>query len=241
MDTIELIQSAHDGDVAAREQVIVDNMALVWSIVRRFSGRGYEPDDLFQIGTIGLMKAIDRFDSNYDVKFSTYAVPMIIGEIKRFIRDDGIVKISRSIKENNWKISKSKEQLMQINNKEPTIEEIAADTGLSVEDIVLATEASQEVDSIYSKVYSGNGEDIYMVDRLACADDVSEQQKIINHIMVKQLLEELPPEERNLIELRYYQDKTQTEVAKSMGISQVQVSRIEKRVLLKMKKRAACE
>lgn len=130
---------------------------------------------------------------------------------------------------------------MQLNHKEPTIEEIAADTGLTVDDVVLATEAAQEVDSIYSTVYSGNGEDIYMVDRLGSKDDESEQQKIINHILVRQLLEELPPEERNLIELRYYQDKTQTEVAKSMGISQVQVSRIEKRVLLKMKKRAACE
>lgn len=241
MDTIELIKCAHEGDGDARERVVVDNMALVWSIVRRFSGRGYEPDDLFQIGSIGLMKAIDRFDTAYDVKFSTYAVPMIIGEIKRFIRDDGIVKISRSIKENNWKISKARELLMQLNHKEPTIEEIAADTGLTVDDVVLATEAAQEVDSIYSTVYSGNGEDIYMVDRLGSKDDESEQQKIINHILVRQLLEELPPEERNLIELRYYQDKTQTEVAKSMGISQVQVSRIEKRVLLKMKKRAACE
>lgn len=241
MDTIDLIKSAHDGDEGSREKVIIDNMALVWSIVRRFSGRGYDPNDLFQIGSIGLMKAIDRFDTSYDVKFSTYAVPMVIGEIKRFIRDDGIVKISRSIKENNWKISKSREHLTQLNNKEPTIEEIAADTGLTVDDVVLATEAAQEVDSIYSTVYSGNGEDIYMVDRLGNSDDNDEQQKIINHILVKQLLDELPPDERNLIELRYYQDKTQTEVAKCMGISQVQVSRIEKRVLLKMKKRAACE
>lgn len=241
MDTIELIKLSHDGDVNAREQVVVDNMALVWSIVRRFSGRGYEPEDLFQIGSIGLMKAIDRFDTSYDVRFSTYAVPMIIGEIKRFIRDDGIVKISRSIKENNWKINQAKEQLMQLNHREPTIDELASYTGIAAEDIVMAVEAAQEIDSIYSTVYSGGGEDIYMVDRLCSEEDNGEQQKIINHILVGQLLEELPPEERNLIELRYYQDKTQTEVAKRMGISQVQVSRIEKRVLLKMRKRAACE
>ena len=241
MDTIELIRLSHDGDSLAREQVITDNMALVWSIVRRFSGRGYEPEDLFQIGCIGLMKAVDRFDTSYDVKFSTYAVPMIIGEIKRFIRDDGIVKISRGIKENNRKLGKAKEELIQMNQREPTIEELAKYTGIATEDIVMAMAALQEVDSIYSTVYSGGGEDIYIVDRLGDDNDVSENQRVIDHIFVNQLLEELPPDERNLIELRYYQDKTQTEVAKRMGISQVQVSRLEKRVLLKMRKRASGE
>jgi len=241
LDTIELIRLSHDGDSLAREQVITDNMALVWSIVRRFSGRGYEPEDLFQIGCIGLMKAVDRFDTSYDVKFSTYAVPMIIGEIKRFIRDDGIVKISRGIKENNRKLGKAKEELIQMNQREPTIEELAKYTGIATEDIVMAMAALQEVDSIYSTVYSGGGEDIYIVDRLGDDNDVSENQRVIDHIFVNQLLEELPPDERNLIELRYYQDKTQTEVAKRMGISQVQVSRLEKRVLLKMRKRASGE
>lgn len=241
MDTIELIRLSHDGDSLAREQVITDNMALVWSIVRRFSGRGYEPEDLFQIGCIGLMKAVDRFDTSYDVKFSTYAVPMIIGEIKRFIRDDGIVKISRGIKENSRKLGKAKEELVQMNQREPTIEELAKYTGIATEDIVMAMAALQEVDSIYSTVYSGSGEDIYMVDRLGDDNDVSDNQRVIDHIFVNQLLEELPPDERNLIELRYYQDKTQTEVAKRMGISQVQVSRLEKRVLLKMRKRASGE
>ena len=131
MDSIELIKLAHDGDPTAREQVIVNNMALVWSIVRRFSNRGYELDDLFQIGSIGLMKAIDKFDLSFGVKFSTYAVPMIIGEIKRFIRDDGIVKVSRSIKENGWKIRQATERLMQENHREPTIVEIAESTGLT--------------------------------------------------------------------------------------------------------------
>lgn len=241
LDTIELIKKAHEGDNEAREQVVVDNMALVWSIVRRFTGRGYDPDDLFQIGSIGLMKAIDRFDMTYDVKFSTYAVPMIIGEIKRFIRDDGIVKVSRNIKENGWKIHQASEMLMQLNNREPTVSEIAEYTGLSDDDVVMAATALQEVDSIYSTVYSGNGEDIYIVDRLSQEEQTNEQQRVINNIMISQLLDELSEGERNLIELRYYQDKTQTEVAKKMGISQVQVSRIEKRVLLKMRKKAACE
>jgi len=241
LDTIELIKKAHTGDKEARERVVIDNMALVWSIVRRFSGRGCDPEDLFQIGSIGLMKAIDRFDISYDVKFSTYAVPMIIGEIKRFLRDDGLVKVSRSIKENGWKIRRAEEQLIQLNQKEPSIEELVEITGLSKEDIVMATEASLEVDSIYSKVYSGSGDDIYIVDRLSCQDENLRQLGVINHIMLDQLLGELQEDERKLIELRYYQDKTQTEVAGVLGISQVQVSRIEKRVLNKMRKRAACE
>ena len=140
LDTIELIKIARDGNSSAREEIIVNNMALVWSIVKRFSNRGYEPEDLFQIGCIGLMKAVDKFDLSFNVKFSTYAVPMIIGEIKRFLRDDGLVKISRSIKENNVKIRQAKEQIMQKLNREPTMNEIAEATGLSVDDIVVAAD-----------------------------------------------------------------------------------------------------
>ena len=212
MDSIELIKLAHDGDPTAREQVIVNNMALVWSIVRRFSNRGYELDDLFQIGSIGLMKAIDKFDLSFGVKFSTYAVPMIIGEIKRFIRDDGIVKVSRSIKENGWKIRQATERLMQENHREPTIVEIAESTGLTSEEIVVASEASQEVESIYSTVYSGNGDDIYMVDRIANDNEARkdgtsygndhEKDKILDQLLLEQLLSDLPENERNLIELR---------------------------------------
>ncbi len=241
MDTIELIELAREGDSAAREQVIVNNMPLVWSIVRRFANRGYELEDLFQIGSIGLVKAIDKFDLSFGVKFSTYAVPMIIGEIKRFLRDDGLVKISRSIKENNWKIKQATDKLIQENHREPTIEEIAECTGLTSEEIVIASEATQEVESIYSTIYSGNGDDIYVLDRIADDNGDKANEQILNRILLKQLLSELPEDERNLIELRYYCDKTQTEVAKEMGISQVQVSRLEKRVLLKMRKRAACE
>lgn len=230
MDSTELIRLAGEGDAKAREQVIVDNMALVWSVVKRFTNRGYEPEDLFQIGSIGLMKAIDRFDTSYDVKLSTYAVPMIIGEIKRFLRDDGMVKVSRGIKENGWRIKQATQKLSQDMHREPTIEEIENETGISKEDIVIATEADREIESIYSETYQGR--------EAGCDDD---KEEVINQIFLKGLLEELSNEERNLIELRYYQDKTQVQVAKAMGISQVQVSRIEKRVLLKMRKKAACE
>ena len=149
MDTIDLIKVAREGDPKAREEIIINNMALVWSIVRRFSNRGYDPEDLFQIGCIGLMKAIDKFDLSFDVKFSTYAVPMIIGEIKRFLRDDGLVKVSRSIKENAWKVKQAAEKLAQKNHREATVKELSAHTGLSVEDIVTATEAGLPVEYIH--------------------------------------------------------------------------------------------
>lgn len=227
LDSAELIRLAQEGNAEAREQVIVDNIALVWSVVKRFTGRGYEAEDLFQIGSIGLMKAVDRFDTSYEVKLSTYAVPMIIGEIKRFIRDDGIVKISRGIKENGWHIKQAAGKLSQQMNREPTIEEIANETGLSKEDIVIAMEADREVESIYSEAFQGreNG----------CDDD---KETVINRIFVDGLLDTLSNEERKLIELRYYQDKTQMQVAGELGISQVQVSRIEKKILIKLRKKA---
>lgn len=238
MDTIELIKLAGQGNHKAREEIITNNMALVWSIVRRFSNRGYEPEDLFQIGCIGLVKAVDKFDLSFDVKFSTYAVPMIIGEIKRFIRDDGLVKVSRSIKENSIKISHAKEAIMHRENREATVNEIAEMTGLSVEDVVVAADATVPVESIYNTVYQGDGEDIYVIDRLSVT---GESEKIINHLLLDKLISELAENERFLIKMRYFQDKTQAQVAELLGISQVQVSRMEKKVLLKMRKCAACE
>lgn len=170
---------------------------------------------------------------------------MIIGEIKRFLRDDGLVKISRSIKENNVKIRQAKEQIMQKLNREPTINEIAEATGLSVDDIVVAADASLPVESIYNTAYQGDGEDIYVIDRLSesgeCGAVDTEKERVINHLLINKLLSELSDKERSLIELRYYHDKTQAQVAKRMGISQVQVSRMEKKVLMKMRKKAACE
>jgi len=238
LDTIELIKLAGQGNHKAREEIITKNMALVWSIVRRFSNRGYEPEDLFQIGCIGLVKAVDKFDLSFDVKFSTYAVPMIIGEIKRFIRDDGLVKVSRSIKENSIKISHAKEAIMHRENREATVNEIAEMTGLSVEDVIIAADAAVPVESIYNTVYQSDGEDIYVIDRLSVT---GESEKIINHLLLDKLISELAENERFLIKMRYFQDKTQAQVAELLGISQVQVSRMEKKVLLKMRKCAACE
>ena len=238
MDTIELIKLAGQGNHKAREEIITKNMALVWSIVRRFSNRGYEPEDLFQIGCIGLVKAVDKFDLSFDVKFSTYAVPMIIGEIKRFIRDDGLVKVSRSIKENSIKISHAKEAIMHRENREATVNEIAEMTGLSVEDVIIAADAAVPVESIYNTVYQSDGEDIYVIDRLSVT---GESEKIINHLLLDKLISELAENERFLIKMRYFQDKTQAQVAELLGISQVQVSRMEKKVLFKMRKCAACE
>lgn len=223
-DSIELIKKAKCGDEAAREKVIVNNMALVWSIVRRFTNRGYEAEDLFQIGSIGLMKAIDKFDMSYDVRLSTYAVPMIIGEIKRFIRDDGIVKISRSIKENNWKIKQAAGRFADANNREPTVEELVCATGLSKEDIVIAASAVKEPEYIDREDYTGL--------ELRLEDD---KEEVLNQILLEKLLGELKENERKLIEMRYYQEKTQTEVAKMLGMSQVQVSRNEKKILAKLR------
>lgn len=236
-DVIRLIEAAHQGDKEARDRLVTENMGLIWSIVRRFSGRGYELEDLFQIGSIGLLKAIDKFDTNYEVKFSTYAVPMIQGEIKRFLRDDGMVKVSRTLKENGWKIKKAAEQLAFQLGRDATLEEIAATTELSVEDIIMAMEANEEVESIYRTVYQGDGNEIYLLDKIEAREDSSfgQTESLLNHMMIEQLLKELSGEEKKLIISRYYKEKTQTEVAKELGISQVQVSRLEKKILLRMR------
>ena len=235
MDTQLLIRKAQDGDKVAREQVINENVGLVWSIVRRFLGRGQEAEDLFQIGVIGLMKAVDKFDLNYEVMFSTYAVPMISGEIKRYLRDNNsLIKMSRSIKENGWKINAAKERLAYELGREATIEELAAATELSMEDVVTALEANSEIESIYQTVYQGDGNEIYLVDRIS--EEKSESETLLDRMTVEQLLNSLTEEERLLITSRYFDDKTQVETAKLLGISQVQVSRLEKKILLKMRK-----
>ncbi len=235
MDTQLLIQKAQDGDKVAREQVINENVGLVWSIVRRFLGRGQEAEDLFQIGVIGLMKAVDKFDLSYEVMFSTYAVPMISGEIKRYLRDNNsLIKMSRSIKENGWKINAAKERLSHELGRDATIEELAAATELSMEDVVTALEANSEIESIYKTVYQGDGNEIYLVDRIM--EEKSESEGLIDRMTVEQLLDSLTEEERILITSRYFEDKTQMETARLLGISQVQVSRLEKKILLKMRK-----
>ena len=228
-----MLTQAQAGDREAREALIEKNLGLVHHIVKRFAGRGYETEDLFQIGSIGLMKAIDKFDLSYDVKFSTYAVPMIAGEIKRFLRDDGMVKVSRSLKENGFKIRQAMERIEKEMGHEASMREISEMTGISAEDIVLAMEANVEVESIYKSVYQSDGNEIFMVDRLPSGKD--ENENVLNHMLLEHLLSQLTQEEKELIGLRYFQDKTQMEVARVLGISQVQVSRLEKRILLRMR------
>ena len=235
MDTQLLIRKAQEGDKVAREQVINENVGLVWSIVRRFLGRGQEAEDLFQIGVIGLMKAVDKFDLSYEVMFSTYAVPMISGEIKRYLRDNNsLIKMSRSIKENGWKIKAAQERLNFELGRDATLEELAAATELSMEDVVTALEAGSEIESIYKTVYQGDGNEIYLVDRIR--EEKNEAELLIDRMTVEQLLNSLTEEEKLLITSRYFEDKTQMETAKLLGISQVQVSRLEKKILLKMRK-----
>lgn len=241
--TKELILRAHEGDKEARDRLVMENMGLVYSVSRRFIGRGCELEDINQIGTIGLIKAIDKFDDSFDVRFSTYAVPMIAGEIKRFLRDDGMLKVSRSIKENGYRIKRASDELVSKNGREATVEELATATELSVEDVVMALDAGTDVESIYRTVYQGDGSEIYLVDKITSADNVSssegslpQQEKMLDMIMLRQLLEELDEMERKLISLRYFKEMTQSAVANELGISQVQVSRLEKKILQKLRK-----
>lgn len=235
MDTLELIHLSKQGDKAARDLVITENVGLVWSIVRRFLGRGHEAEDLFQIGSIGLMKAIDKFDMSYDVKFSKYAVPMITGEIKRFLRDDGMIKVSRSIKETAGKIRMVRSELEKQNGREPTLEEICVSLQLGKEEVVLALESGAEVESLYKTIYQGDGNAIYLMDKIEFMED--ESDTMINHLALKEVMESLEDKERDIITLRYFKDKTQTEIASVLGISQVQVSRLEKKILRTMRER----
>lgn len=242
-ETKDLIVLSQAGDEEARRVLVEKNVGLIHHIVKRFLNRGYEADDLFQIGSIGLLKAIDKFDLTYDVQFSTYAVPMITGEIKRFLRDDGLIKVSRSLKENGWKIHQATEALRHELGREPALSQIAEYTGLEQEDIVMALEANEEVESIYKSVYQSDGNEIYLVDKLSAdpagssvGEDL-EKEEVLNRMLLKQLLESLEEQERQLIVLRYYQGKTQVEVAKRMGITQVQVSRMEKKILIHMREK----
>ncbi len=224
-----LIKKALGGDLAAREEIIQENIGLVHSIVKRFMGRGTEAEDLFQIGCIGLIKAIDKFDVGYDVKFSTYAVPMIMGEIKRFLRDDGMIKVSRSLKELSLKASKIKEMLISENDSEPTVKEIAQRLGVSPEELSCAIEASARPESIYKAGESEKGDTKALIDKLE--SPVNFESDVVNKIMLDELIKGYSKRDQMIINLRYFKQKTQSETAKQLGISQVQVSRIEKKLL----------
>lgn len=225
------ILKAQNGDKMERDALITANMGLIYMVLKRFVNRGHEQEDLFQIGVIGLMKAIDKFDVTKDFSFSTYAVPMIIGEIRRFLRDDGMIHVSRQIKDNARKIAIVKEQWKKKKNHDPTVEELAQETGLSMEDIVVAMDASSEVESIYQPIAGQqDGGKLMLADQLA--DHRSSDADLINKITVAQMLDSLGEKERLLIELRYMEGKTQTESAKVLGMNQVAVSRLEKKILL---------
>ncbi|UYZ11835.1 RNA polymerase sporulation sigma factor SigF [Brevibacillus sp. WF146] len=227
----ELIAKSQNGDAEARELLVNSNIRLVWSVVQRFINRGYEADDLFQIGCIGLLKAVDKFDLAYDVKFSTYAVPMIIGEIQRFLRDDGTVKVSRSLKETANKVRRTKDELYKVYGRSPTISEVAEAVGITPEEVVLAQEASRAPSSIHETVFENDGDPITLIDQIA-DDGVS---RWFEKIALKDAISRLNEREQLIVYLRYYKDQTQSEVAERLGISQVQVSRLEKRILQTIK------
>ena len=225
------IKRAQAGDAAAKEQLLQENSGLIWSVVRRFNGRG-EQEDLYQIGAIGLLKCIEKFDFSYDVKFSTYAVPMIMGEIKRFLRDDGTVKVSRSLKELSYRAKKLQEKAIKEENKELTLQEMANRLEVEKEELLLALESGREVESLYASGGNGGDTPLQLIDKLA---DTTENEKMMERLSLMEALEHLDAKERQIITMRYFQDRTQSDVAKCIGISQVQVSRIEKRVLSQMR------
>ena len=215
----------------ARNKIVEKNMRLVWSVVQRFLNRGYDPDDLFQIGCIGLLKSVDKFDLSYNVKFSTYAVPMIIGEIQRFIRDDGTIKVSRSLKETGNKIRRAKDDLSKELGRTPTIQEVSDYLQIPVDEILLAQEAVMAPTSIHETVYENDGDPITLLDQISDEND----ENWFDKLALKEAIEKLDEREKLIVYLRYYNDQTQSEVASRLGISQVQVSRLEKKILKQIK------
>lgn len=232
----EDIIKAQNKDKDAMEKIITENSGLIWSIVNRFVGRGYTKEELYQIGCIGLIKAIQRFDTKFEVRISTFAVPYIMGEIKRFLRDDGPIKISRSIKELGIKIREVQREYLIKNGRDIKISEIAKKLNVDVSDVATAIDASKPMDSIDEEIYEGEEKESKISRISSKRDDVGE---LINKITIKKLIKELKPREQEIIMLRYFKEKTQTDVAKVLGISQVQVSRIEKKILLEMKSKIA--
>ena len=231
----EVFAQLHAGSTEARETLIVHNLRLVVYIAKKFESSGLGLEDLISIGTIGLIKSIDNFDPTMEVKFSTYAVPMIAGEIRRFMRDDGMIKVSRSVKELGFKARNAAEELTKILGREPTIEEIAEKTGVSREEIAASLEAAAEVESLYKPLGNSGDKELLLMDRLEEEHDSHEE--LLNHLVLKELMEGLTDQHREIILRRYFYSQTQTQVAKALNISQVQVSRLEKRILKEMRKR----
>ena len=236
-EDIQKIEKAQSGDKKALEELIEENNGLIWSIVKRFYGRGHEPEDLYQIGCLGFIKSIKRFNTDFEVKLSTYAVPYMIGEIKRYIRDDGPVKVSRSIKDLGIKIRELQREKMNKQGRKPKIQEIAKELKVDLDDVILAMEATNSVESIEGTKHINNkdGKSISLLDTLS--SEKNEEETITNKLAIGQLLKELKDREKEIILLRYYKEKTQAQVAKILGISQVQVSRLERKILENMKRK----
>lgn len=233
-ETKKMIELAQNGDKSAKEKLISENTGLIRSIVKRFSNRGYELEDLFQIGAIGLLKCIDKFDISYDVKFSTYAVPMIVGEIKRFLRDDGLIKISRPIKEISIKIKYAQENFFKRTGKLPTLNDLSQELQIKQEELLIAMDSKRTIESIYKTINQADGSVSYLIDKIKCDDQ--NNSHIIDKITVNDIINKLDNAEKEIITQRYFYDKTQAQVAKKLNISQVQVSRLEKKILMKMRK-----
>ena len=231
--TLWLIECAHQGDKKAREAAVEENMGLVMHVVKRYQGKTTDMEDLIQIGCIGLLKAVDYFDLNMDVRFSSYAVPMILGEIRRYLRDDGMLKVSRSLKNIAYQTSKTREILTVQLGREPSIEEIADATGVEREEIIMAMEASAELESLQKSVYQSDGNEICLEDKVEDRRDAVSE--LMNHVLLENMLKVLDPEEKSLIHMRYYEEMTQSQIAAKMQKTQVQISRMERKILKKMR------
>ena len=233
-ESLELLRRAREGDQQAREELISGNLRLVLSVIQRFSGRGENVDDLFQVGCIGLIKAIDNFDVNMDVRFSTYAVPMIIGEIRRYLRDNSAIRVSRSIRDTAYRVLQAKEAYQAEHQREPTVDQIAQRLGLKREDVVMALDAVVEPVSLFEPIYSDGGDTVCVMDQVR--DKKNTDEAWLEHIALEDAISKLTEREQRILALRFFQGKTQTEVSAEVGISQAQVSRLEKNALNQIKK-----
>ena len=231
--TLALIMKSQQGDKEARDTVFKENAGLVYSMAKRFAGRSVEMEDIVQIGSIGLLKAIDRFDISYDVKFSTYAVPMILGEVRRYLRDNNSIRVSRSLRDTAYKALSARELLTKKNLREPTIMEIADEVGISKEEITYAMDAIQSPVSLYEPVYTDGGDPLCVMDQIS--DKKNREENWVEQLSLSEAMKRLPARERRIIDMRFFEGKTQTEVAGEVGISQAQVSRLEKNALKAMK------
>ncbi len=233
-ESAELLKRAKKGDKAAREELIAGNLRLVLSVIQKFTGRGENADDLFQIGCIGLIKAIDNFDITQQVKFSTYGVPMIIGEVRRYLRDNSTLRVSRSMRDTAYRVLQAREALINRDQREPSVEQIARELGIKREDVVFAMEAVTEPLSLYEPVFTGSGDAIYVMDQVS--DTKNTDERWTEKIALNEAIGKLSERERKILELRFYEGKTQMEVSAEVGISQAQVSRLEKSAISRLRK-----